>query len=79
MTECSPETPYLQAILENGLDGIAEAIRELFNEAMKLERENHLQAGRYQRSETRAGYANGYNPGIIPTRGGQSGTAGWYF
>ena len=71
MTECSPETPYLQAILENGLDGIAEAIRELFNEAMKLERENHLQAGRYQRSETRAGYANGYKPRTIQTRVGQ--------
>jgi putative transposase len=71
MTECGPETPYLQAILENGLDGIAEAIRELFDEAMKLERENHLQAGRDQRSETRAGYANGYKPRAIQTRVGQ--------
>lgn len=78
MIECNTDhicKPYWR----NGLAGIAEAIRELFNEAMKSARQNNLQAGRYQRSEIGAGYANDCNPGTIPTRGGQSGTAGWYF
>ncbi len=70
MTEFTTESPSLQAIVENGVEGIAEAIRVLFNEAMKMEREKHLRATSYQRSEARTGYANGYKPRTLQTRVG---------
>jgi putative transposase len=42
----------------------------LFNEAMKLERNEALQALPYERSEDRVGYANGYKERTIQTRMG---------
>ena len=46
--------------LQNGLDGAAEALRILVNEASRIERAQHLQAMPYQRSAQRQDYANGY-------------------
>ena len=39
----------LQVICDNGMDGLAEAIRLLLNEAMKIERSQVLKAEPYER------------------------------
>ncbi|MDQ0291885.1 transposase-like protein [Oligosphaera ethanolica] len=70
MSECTTENSILQSILEHGLDGIAESLRVMLNEAMRLERENHLHASSYQRSAERVGYANGYKNKTVHTRVG---------
>jgi putative transposase len=46
-------------------------IRALVNEAMRLERQNHLKARLYERTERRRGYANGYKPKRVKTRVGE--------
>src|SRR5579885_2344063 len=58
----------VQLLNENELAHMAEAIRLLLNEAMRLERSQVLEAGPYQRSENRLGYANGYKPKTVDTR-----------
>ena len=56
------------AISERGFDGMGEALRILFNQAMLIERENYLQAGAYERNENRVDYANGFKPKTLNTR-----------
>lgn len=56
------------ALLANGLDGAGEALRILVNEASRIEREHYLQAARYERSEQRVDYANGFKPKTMRTR-----------
>jgi transposase-like protein len=46
-------------------------IRILINEAMRLEREEHLGASHYERSPERRGHANGYKPKTVKTRMGE--------
>ncbi len=58
----------VQLLNENELAHMAEAIRLLLNEAMRLERSQLLEAGPYERSENRLGYANGYKPKTVDTR-----------
>lgn len=55
-------------ISEQGFDGMAEALRILFNEAMLIERENHLKAGAYERNAHRVDYANGFKSKTLKTR-----------
>lgn len=62
---------FLQPVLEHGLDGMAEATQLLLNLAMKIERENVLQAKPYERSPERTGYANGFKSRTINTRMGK--------
>lgn len=50
----------MESLIDNGLDGLGEALRILMNEAMKIERTDFLQAGPYERSEDRVGHANGF-------------------
>ena len=50
----------LKTINENGLDGLGEAVSILINEAMKVERSSVLQARPWERTENRAGHANGF-------------------
>ena len=61
-------TEVLELIAEQGLDGMAEAHRILFNEAMKAERSAALGAGPYERAQGRRGYANGFKPKTLATR-----------
>lgn len=58
-------------LLQNGLDGAAEALRILVNEASRIERAQHLQAMPYERSAQRQDYANGYKPKTVLTRMGE--------
>jgi transposase-like protein len=58
-----------QLLAEQGFDGLADALRVLLNEVMKIERAA-LGAGPYQRAEGRTGHANGYKPKTVRTRVG---------
>ena len=57
-----------ELLAEQGFDGLADALRVLLNEVMKIERAHALGAGPYQRSDDRKGHANGYKPRTIYTR-----------
>lgn len=61
----------VEAILEHGLNGLAEAMTMLLNEAMMVERERYLGATAYERTPRRNGYANGYKPKRQRTRIGE--------
>lgn len=58
----------VQLLSENGLGNMAEAMRIVLNEAMRMERSQALAAQPYERSERRRGYANGYKPKTVATR-----------
>ena len=62
---------YLEQLTEQGLEGLPELIRVVVNEAMRIERENYLQARPYERNEYRQGHANGYKPKTVKTRVGE--------
>lgn len=57
-----------QIISDKGIDGLASAFQILLNEAMLIEREKHLQALAYERTDSRTGYSNGFKPKILKTR-----------
>ncbi len=61
----------LKAIVERGPDFLTELFRLAMNEAMKMERENFLNAGSYERTAGRQGYANGFKPKTLNMRSGQ--------
>ena len=61
----------VQHILDHGLSGIAEALRLIIDEAMKIERSQALQAQPYERTEERRGYANGFKDKTVSTRLGK--------
>ena len=61
----------MQMVNENGLEAVAETFRILLNEAMKIERDQSLGAGLYERTDNRQGYANGYKPKALDTRAGK--------
>jgi len=61
----------MELLIENGFDRMADVLKILLNEAMKIEREDALAAGAYQRTPERKGYANGYKPKTVDTRMGR--------
>ncbi|HSB12955.1 MAG TPA: IS256 family transposase [Bryobacteraceae bacterium] len=58
----------VQLLCESGLSQMAEAVRIMLNEAMRIERCQVLEAGPYERNERRRGYANGFKPKTLETR-----------
>ena len=70
-TNCTLPEEILEQIAAEGLDTLPELIRILINEAMRLEREQHLGVGPYERSPERKGQANGYKPKMVKTRVGE--------
>ncbi len=70
-TDCTLPEELLEQLAAEGFDALPELVRILINEAMRLEREHHLGAGHYERTEERCGYANGYKPKTVKTRVGQ--------
>jgi transposase-like protein len=58
----------VQLLAEYGFDGMAQAMQMLMNEAMKIERNEVLNAAPYERCSDRRGYANGYKPKTVNTR-----------
>ena len=69
--EFSTTETILQPILENGREGILEAVKLLLNEAMRMERSQSLNAGHYERSAARVDYANGYKPKTVQSAMGE--------
>jgi transposase-like protein len=61
----------MELLIENGFDGMADVLRIFLNEAMKIDRENALAAGTYERTDQRKGYANGFKPKTVDTRMGR--------
>lgn len=61
----------LESIADNGLDALPDAFRLLLNAAMLRERQKHLQARPYERTEQRQGHANGFKDKTLTTRMGQ--------
>ena len=60
----------MELLIENGFNGIADAVSILMNTAMKIERSRYLQAEPYERTEQRQSYANGYKAKTVKTRVG---------
>lgn len=61
----------MEIINREGLDGLSRAVEIILNEAMKVERSQHLKATPYERTEERLGYANGFKHKQIKSRVGQ--------
>lgn len=59
-----------KVLVDNGLEGLNEAFQTVLNEAMKLERSQHLNAAPYERTGERRGYANGFKEKTVYTRSG---------
>lgn len=57
----------LQILIVSGLRGFPEVMTRIFNIAMRIERELHIGAHRYEHCEERNGYANGYKPKTLKT------------
>ena len=55
----------VQLRAENGFEGMAQAMQLLINEAMKLERQQYLGVGPYQRGEQRQTHANGFKSKVV--------------
>ena len=70
-TEGNTIETVMELLIENGFESFADVLRILLNEAMKIERDHALGAGRYERSEARKGHANGYKPKTVDTRMGR--------
>jgi len=60
----------IKELIGQGTEGLKPVLELLLNSAMKVEREQALNAGSYERTEERHGYANGYKPKGIQTRMG---------
>jgi len=58
----------LQLLSEGDNDCFAQALQLLLNTAMLIERQKHLNAQPYQRTQERVGYANGFKPKTLQTR-----------
>jgi putative transposase len=60
----------MKALVEQGVDGFGPVLQLLLNEAMKVERSEHLNARPYERTDDRRGQANGFKPKSLMTRSG---------
>ena len=69
--DCTLPEEFLEPIVEHGLEALPELIRTVVNAAMELERQRHLAATPYERTEKRRGYANGYKQKTVATRLGK--------
>ncbi len=66
--DCTLPAGMLAQIADGGLDALPEAIRLLINAAMRLERQQCIGAGPYQRTPERQAHANGFKDKTIQTR-----------
>lgn len=61
----------MQTLMNEGLEGFPAVMAKMYNIAMQFERELHLGAGKYERTDARRGYANGYKPKTLNTHAGK--------
>ena len=66
--QSSNASQAVQLLAEHGFEGMVKAIEILFNEAMKLQRQDYLGAAPYERSDERRAYANGFKPKTVNSR-----------
>lgn len=67
----NPSEQVIDLLTNNGWGAIPDLIRIMINQAMQEERARYLQAGEYERTESRVGYANGFKPKTVKTRVGE--------
>lgn len=67
-TEDNPINHAMEILIEHGFGGMDQAMAILVNEAMKIERSQALQAGAYERTPDRTGYANGFKAKNVKSR-----------
>ena len=60
----------MEQIISNGAEDMGSVFAGLFDLAMRLEREQFLDAGHYERSAGQRGYANGYKTKKLDTPAG---------
>lgn len=60
----------IEALSADNTNGMKTLLEVVLNTAMRLERDNALNAGPYERSEERNGYANGFKPKTLNSRMG---------
>lgn len=70
-TNCTLPAEILEQLATGGFEALPEMFQILINEAMRLERAQHLGAGHYERTPERRGHANGYKPKTVQTRVGE--------
>lgn len=56
---------------QHGFEAMKDAMTVLINEAMLIERQNHIGVAPFERSENRQGYANGFKSKSVVTRVGK--------
>ena len=69
--DCTLPEELLEQVAEQGLESLPELLRIVINAAMAAEREKHLGAKSYERSDERRGHANGYKAKTVATRVGK--------
>jgi transposase-like protein len=60
----------MELLIHHGTDELTQVYETLYNEAMLIERERHLHAETYQRTEQRQGYANGFKDKKLKSKAG---------
>jgi len=70
-TQPNPFDDLINLVMHHGTDAMAQAFATLLNHAMLIEREQHVGARAYQRSDGRAAYANGIKPKTLDTPAGR--------
>lgn len=61
----------LEDLAKQGIYDLSPTLQRLYNELMKIEREQVLRASPYERTEERQGYANGFKNKTVQTRMGR--------
>ena len=61
----------LEDLAKQGIYDLSPTLQKLFNELMKIERDQVLKASPYERTEERQGYANGFKNKTLQTRMGR--------
>ncbi len=69
--DCTVFETVMELLTEAGFDQFAEAFRLLVTQSMLAQRAEAIGAGPYERTEARAGYANGFKPKTVATRMGK--------
>jgi putative transposase len=65
--DCTLSDRLVELIADEGFDALPELMRIMINAAMQAERQQHLQAAPYERTEERRGDANGFKPKTMTT------------
>ena len=71
LTNLTVSEELTQLLITHGTDAMAQAFATLLNQAMLIEREQHIGVSTYGRSDERRAYANGTKPKTLDTTAGR--------